>query len=51
MEFHGGILHGKSVRFKKHDVTESRYGQTISSHSFSQALEQVNEGWEKCSYY
>ena len=28
---------------KKRDVTESRYGQTISSRSFSRVLEQVND--------
>ena len=30
-----------SVRLKKNDVTESRYGQNISSRSSSRRLEQV----------
>ena len=41
---------------KKNDVTESCYGQNISSHSFSQRLEQVvNQGMRvhtiRDSYY
>ena len=38
-----GTPHGMRTNFKNSDVTESRYGQNISSRSSSRRLEQVDE--------